>query len=721
MSRTGGKRPPLVAERRYPKKATPKKAATRKRSKSRKPKRPKGNFVFRNLKRLIGWITRLTVKAGLAFGTVIALFVGGAVLYFNSTLPPVTELLDARTRGSVTILDRDGKVFAWRGDQFGGQISAETIAPALKNAVVAVEDKRFYRHFGVSPRGIASAVRINLREGRGPLSGHGGSTITQQTAKLLCLGVPYDPAAWKSEAEYEADCRRTTLWRKAKEAIYAMAMEAKYTKDEILTIYLNRAYLGAGARGFEAAAQLYFGKSANEVSVAQSAMLAGLLKAPSTYAPTNNLQRAQDRAALIIGLMADQGYLTDAQADRARTNPAQLSAAAEARAGGYFADWVMDSGPAFLTRDTTEDVIIRSTLDQDLQKAAESALADVFETKVKAGSKAEAAIVVMSSDGAVRAMVGGRKSKVAGAFNRATMAKRQTGSAFKPFVYAAALDLGYTPNATVVDEPWCMNVPGSGEYCPQNYTKKHYGRVTLTTALAQSLNVPAVKISEDVGRDNVRKIAADFGIESDLADGPALALGASESTLIEMTGAYAGILNGGRSVTPYGLIELRLQGENTALMGQEGGMGERVISETAAQSLVYIMNQVVEQGSGQRAKLPGRPAAGKTGTTSAARDAWFIGFTADYVTGVWMGYDDNTPLTGVTGGGLPADIWRETMLRVHQDLPVRDLPMLVPRPVRQPQAQAQAPQTTRRTQPRRQNNAEQILIDVLENLLGRRN
>ncbi|WP_095587326.1 transglycosylase domain-containing protein [Actibacterium ureilyticum] len=718
MSRTGGKRPPLVAERRYPKKAAPKKAPPRKRSKPRKPQRPKGNFLFRSIRRLIGWILRLGLRAGVAFTTVIALVVGGAVLYFQSTLPPVTELLDARTRGSVTILDRDGKVFAWRGDQFGGQISADTVAPALKNAVVAVEDKRFYRHIGVSPRGIASAVRINLREGRGPLSGHGGSTITQQTAKLLCLGVPFDAATWKNEAEYEADCRRTTLWRKAKEAVFAMAMELKYSKDEILTIYLNRAYLGAGTRGFEAAAQRYFGRSANKVSIAEGAMLAGLLKAPTTYAPTNNLQLAQDRADLIVGLMQDQGYLTAAEAKSARANPAQLSAAAEARAGGYFADWVMDSGPAFLTRDTTEDVIIRSTLDRRLQKAAESALAYVFETKVKAGSKAEAAIIVMSSDGAVRAMVGGRKSKVAGAFNRATMAKRQTGSAFKPFVYAAALDLGFTPNATVVDEPWCMNVPGSGRYCPQNYTKKHYGRVTLTKALADSLNVPAVKISEEVGRENVRKIAADFGIESDLAAGPALALGASESTLLEMTGAYAGILNGGRSVTPYGLIELRLQGDDTPLIGQEGGMGERVITETAAQSLVYMMNQVVEQGSGHRAKLPGRPAAGKTGTTSAARDAWFIGFTADYVAGVWMGYDDNTPLTGVTGGGLPADIWHETMLRVHQDQPVHELPMLVPRPVRQQQPQAQA---QRREQPRRKNNAEQILIDVLENLLGRRN
>ena len=362
--------------------------------------------------------------------------------------PRSRALLDGRSRGSVTLLDRDGAVFAWRGEQFGGQITAETVSPHLKNAVIATEDKRFYGHFGISPRGIASAVRINLSEGRGPLSGHGGSTITQQTAKLLCLGNNYSADSGMTEAEFEADCRRTTLVRKIKEALYAMAMELRYSKDDILTIYLNRAYLGAGARGFEAAAQRYFGLSANEVLPAEAAMLAGLLKAPSRYAPTADLQRSRDRAATIIRLMQEQGYLSAAEAADAQQNPAQLSAAAEARAGGYFADWVMDLGPNFLTGETTEDVIIRTTFDQNIQTAAEEALQFIFDNKVKEGSKAQAAIVVMSADGAVRAMVGGRKFRgVAGQFNRAIQAKRQTGSAFKPFVFGAALDLGYGPNA----------------------------------------------------------------------------------------------------------------------------------------------------------------------------------------------------------------------------------------------------------------------------------
>jgi penicillin-binding protein 1A len=618
-------------------------------------------------------------------GFVSALILAGIVFIFYAQLPPVADLLDGRAKGSVTLLDQSDKVFAWRGETFGGQITADTVSPDLLHAVIATEDKRFYGHFGISPRGIASAIRINLSEGRGPLEGNGGSTITQQVAKLLCLGVPFDPTAWKSEAAYEEDCRSGGIWRKLKEIPYSMAMEAKYSKAEILTLYFNRAYLGAGARGFEAAAQRYFGTSANNVTAAQAAMLAGLLKAPSRFAPTNNLQRAQDRAAVVIGLMQEQGYLTAEQADKARANPAQLSEQAQTNSGGFFADWVMGTAPGFLTSETTEDVIMRTTLDTRLQRAAEDALDWVFENKVKPGSLAQAAIVVMSADGAVRGMVGGRKIAEAGSFNRATQASRQTGSSFKPFVYAAALDLGWSPEDYVEDTQLTINIPGSGPWTPQNYDREFHGMITLTEALRESRNIPAVRVSEAVGRDAVRAIANGFGIQSDLAAGPALALGASESTLIEMTGAYAGILNGGSSVTPYGLVELKLKGEDEPLMGAGGGIGERVISENAAQLLTYMMAQVVENGTGKRARLDGRPAAGKTGTTTAGRDAWFIGFTADYVVGVWMGYDDNTPLKEVTGGGLPAEIWHEVMVRVNEGLPVSDLPMIIPEPRLPPQ------------------------------------
>ena len=700
MALTGKGRGPLVADRRYssgkaPKQpsrsgatgggsgggsggGTPRKPAP-KRGAPRRPARKRGiigTLVFGTL----GLFWRIIWGVGWRLGFVGATILATAVLFFYVQLPPLTDLVDARAKGSVTVLDQDGKVFAWRGETFGGMITAETVSPYLKNAVVATEDRRFYRHFGISPRGIASAVRINLSEGRGPLEGNGGSTITQQVAKLLCLGVAYDPKTWKSEGDYEADCRKGGIVRKIKEVPFAMAMEAKYSKDDILTIYFNRAYLGAGARGFEAAAQRYFGKSANDVTPAEAAMLAGLLKAPSTFAPTNNLDRARARANVVVGLMEEQGYLTKAEADEARANPAKLSQAAATKSGGYFADWVMETAPAFLTSETTEDVVIRSTLDQRMQKAAEDAVAYVFDTKLKKGSNAQTAVVVMAPDGAVKAMVGGRKTDLAGSFNRATQALRQTGSAFKPFVYAAALDLGWSPMDYVEDTPLTINIPGSGPWTPSNYDKEFKGLITLTQALEESRNIPAVKVSEAVGRDLVRNVAQGFGIESDLAAGPALALGASEATLLEMTGAYAGILNGGSAVRPYGLLDLRLQGESEPLMGAAGGIGERVIQPQSAQLLTWMMAQVVNSGTGGRARLPDREAAGKTGTTQAARDAWFVGFTADFVVGVWMGYDDNKPLAGVTGGGIPAEIWHEVMLRVNEGIPPKPLPMIVPEP-----------------------------------------
>ncbi len=651
---------------------------------------------IRFLGAVLGWvilrILRLIWVIVLRTALFLALVIGAATWYFHSELPPVSELIDSRTSGSVTLLDRYGSVFAWRGKQFGGLVTASMVAPILKNSVLATEDRRFYQHFGVSPRGIAGAVWINLREGRGPLTGHGGSTITQQVAKLMCLGISYDSDRWKNEESYEAECRRGTMWRKIKEVPFAIAMELKYTKDEILTVYLNRSYLGAGTYGFEAASQRYFGKSATDVNTAEAAMLAGLLTAPTRYAPTNNLQRAQARASVVLNLLVEQGYISSMEAAAAKADPAELSAAAQARAGGYFADWVMGRGPSFLTRSTTEDVIVRTTFDPRIQAAAEEGLRKVLDTKLMPESKAQAAVVVMSADGAVRAMVGGRRFKgVAGAFNRAIMAKRQTGSAFKPFVYATALERGYRGDDPVMDTPLTIDSPRAPAWSPRNYTGEFIGRTTLTEALAQSLNVPAVRVSEAVGREQVRLVAKSFGIESGLAAGPALALGASESTLLEMTGAYAGILNGGTSVRPYGLVELRLLDDDTPLMGKVGGMGERAISQTAARQLVYMMFEAVERGTGQRARLSGREVAGKTGTTQAARDAWFLGFTADYVAGVWMGYDDNTPLRGVTGGGLPAEIWHEIMLRVHDGLPVHDLPMIMPDQV--PPRQGQAPST----------------------------
>ncbi len=678
MSGNKSKRAPLVADKRYG--AQPAKKPARKPTKPRKTKRKlarkPGLIGF--LLAFIGGIFRAIWRLIFGGAAIVAVMVGLGVFYFASTMPPMESVIDGRAKGSVTLADREGAVYAWRGDQFGGMITTDTVSPHLVNAVVAQEDKRFYTHFGVSPRGVASAIRINLRAGRGPLSGNGGSTISQQVAKLLCLGTPYDPAAWDSEAAYEADCRRTTLWRKIKEATYAMGMEVAYTKDEILSIYLNRAYLGAGSRGFAAASERYFGAPASALSPAEAAMLTSTLPAPSARAPTRDLEAAQRRANVVIGLMVEQGRLSEAEAIFARENPATLSSAARQPTGGFFADWVMASGPEFFTRNTTEDVNIRTTFDQDMQTAAEDALTQVFETQVREGSEAEAAIVVMSADGAVRAMVGGRAAPAPGDFNRAIQARRQPGSAFKPFVFAAALELDFSPNDYLDDSNRCWNTPGSGEWCPKNYDRQYKGPVTLIQSLTESRNVPAVILSEFVGRDVVRDVANKFGIESDLADGPALALGVSESTLLEMTGAYAGILNGGSAVKPYGLVEVRIQGDDEPVMGLGGGIQERVIRERAARELTWMMHQVVENGTGTRAQIPGWQIAGKSGTTQSARDAWFIAFTGEYVVGVWMGYDDNSPLTGVTGGGLPAEIWRETMTRILATRQPIPLPMQAP-------------------------------------------
>ncbi len=712
MASTGKGQGRLVADRRYQARAaTPAKPPSPpKKPRARKPRR---GGISGFITGFFGLIWRIIWGVTWRVGAVTTLGLAGWIFVIYSSLPPLDDLLDGRARGSVTLLDVNQRTFAYRGETFGAA-TAGSVSPFLHDAVVATEDKRFYRHLGISPRGIASAIRINLAAGRGPLSGNGGSTITQQVAKLLCLGVEYDATKWENEAAYEADCRQGGIWRKIKEIPFAMAMEFKYSKEDILTIYFNRAYLGAGSRGFEAAAERYFGKSAAEVTAAEAAMLAGLLKAPSLYAPTNNLQRAQDRAAVVIRLMEEQGYLTADQADAARAEPARLSAQAVTQSGGFFADWVMETTPEFLAGETTEDIVMLTTLDPRVQAAAEEALAWVFENKVSDGSNAQAAIVVMSADGAVRAMVGGRRTEAAGSFNRATQALRQTGSSFKPFVYAAALDLGWHPLDYIDDSPLCIFTAGSGEWCPSNYDREFKGQITLVQALEESRNIPAVRLSEAVGRDVVRAVAAQFGIQSDLAAGPALALGASESTLLEMTGAYAGILNGGSAVAPYGLVELRIKGDEEPLFGATGGIKERVISEQAARALTYMMAQVINEGTGGRARLD-REAAGKTGTTNSARDAWFVGFTADYVVGVWMGYDDNRPLTGVTGGGLPAEIWHEVMVRVNEGVPVRPLPMELPPATAaqqpyQPEPQIVQPGATE------QDITEQILRDVLRNL-----
>ncbi|MBY8976393.1 PBP1A family penicillin-binding protein [Rhodobacteraceae bacterium NNCM2] len=612
-------------------------------------------------------------------------------LIYYSTLPSPDKLFDGRGTGSVTLMDKDGNVFAWRGEQYGGELRADDVSPHLIHAVIAAEDKRYWNHFGIDPRGIARALSENIKAGR---MVQGGSTLTQQVAKNVFLTA------------------ERSLERKLKEVPMALALELKYSKQEILSIYLNRVYLGAGTYGFEAAARRYFGKSARGLNPAEAAMLAGLLRAPSRYAPTAGLERSQGRASVIIRLMEDQGYLTEKQTLDALSNPARLSTAAAARAGGAFADWVMETAPSYLTEDTTEDVTIATTFDPRAQKAAESAVAAVFENKVKEGSKAQAAVVVLDHSGAVRAMVGGHGDGTA-QFNRATQAKRQTGSAFKPIVYAAGLEAGMSPADIVFDEPITIK-----NWSPRNYTGRYEGEMTLTEALAHSINTVAVRVSERAGRAKVRALASEMGVTTELAPGPAIALGTSETTLIDMTGVYATIANRGRLATPYGVRSITLRGDDQPLLRHDQAPGEQVISEETAGLLAYMMREVVESGTGRRARIPGWEIAGKTGTTQAARDAWFIGYTADYVVGVWMGNDDNSPLTGVTGGGLPAEIWREVTARLEEGHKPRPIFIRQPAP---PQVAVNASTDGGRSGRTGQDSVVQsIFKDVLRSLTGER-
>lgn len=601
------------------------------------------------------------------------LFIASITFYF-ARLPEIERLYDGRTHGSTVILDRNSEPFAWRGDQFGGPVTVSSVSPKLVKAVLSIEDHRFYSHFGISPRGIVGAMIINIREGRNALVGHGGSTITQQVAKLLCFGEVYDSQEWHSKAEFEQECRRTTLWRKLKEVPFSVALELRYTKDEILALYLNRVYLGAGATGVEAASRRYFDIPASQLSTQQAAMLAGMLVAPSRYAPTNSIDLARKRAEVVIDQMARREHISIAEAEIAKSTPARLSTTAEKKNGGYFVDWVIESGPGFLNRNQTEDFVIRTTYDGAIQKAVDDAVRHVFETMVIPDSTAQVAVVVMSPDGAVRAMLGGRNIVASGLYNRAVNARRQTGSLFKPFVYATALERGFRHGDVVLDSPITINVPGTGRWTPRNYNNRSWGELTLTEALAHSVNTIAVRVSESVGRDNVRQTARGLGVKSPIAPGPAMALGTSEATLLEMTGAYAGIRNGGWRVQPFGLSDIRLSESDTVLMEHRGNPGDRAISGMSSRQLVYMMHRVMTEGTGRRANIEWMQVAGKTGTTQEARDAWFIGFSGYYVVGVWMGKDDNKPLTGVTGGGLPAEIWREIMVRIHEGLEPSPLP-----------------------------------------------
>jgi penicillin-binding protein 1A len=587
--------------------------------------------------RLIVWGLVLAIWAGLA-GV-------GVLVYYAHDLPDVDRIAAETRKPSVTLLARDGSVLASYGELYGESVSIAEVPPALSQAVMAVEDRRFYSHFGVDPLGLARALYVNLRAGH---IVQGGSTITQQLAKNLFLTPD------------------RTIKRKVQEVILAFWLEHKFTKDQILALYLNRVYLGAGTYGVDAASRRYFGKPAEGLNLYESAMLAGLLKAPSRYNPASDPRAAHERAVIVLNDMVAAGYITRAEARAAARNRARGETVTAWR-GRYFADWVLRQVRGYVGH-AGRDLVVETTLDRRVQRLAEREVSGVLRREGRGKNVGQAASVVLSPDGAVRAMVGGRDYRQS-QFNRAAQARRQPGSAFKPFVYLAAMEAGMTPDRTVIDEPVTV-----GDWSPENYAGRYYGEVTLREAFARSLNSVAVKLIREVGVETVARTARRLGIGADLTDDPSLALGTSEVSLLDLAGAYAVIANGGHGVFPFGVREIRTS-DGAVLYRRQGGGPGRVVEPRHIARLTDVMRANVVWGTGKRAK-PGRPAAGKTGTTQNSRDAWFVGFTAGLIAGVWMGNDDGAPMRDVTGGTLPAEAWRRTVAAISQGTPAKPLPGL---------------------------------------------
>ncbi|MPY72397.1 MAG: PBP1A family penicillin-binding protein [Alphaproteobacteria bacterium] len=591
------------------------------------PKKAAAKGAVRLQRSMAGRVLRASVVAAIW----VAVLGGALVAYYAYTLPDLEALDTPPRRPSVTMLDREGAVLATFGDLYGGPVGFDEVPPYLVQAIVATEDRRFFNHLGVDAFGILRALTANLRAGA---VRQGGSTLTQQLAKNLFL---------------TAD---RSLERKIQELLLAFWLERTFSKDEILAIYLNRVYLGAGAYGVEAASRRYFNRSARDLSLHQAAVLAGLLKAPSRYAPSRDPAAARDRARQVLASMVDAGFLSKADAEAAAAEPLGLRRTMGAGVR-YFAEWLLERASGYVGPNGG-DLVIRTTLSTRLQRLAEDRVEVRLKSEGARGGATQAALVALSPDGAVRAMVGGR-SYGDSQFNRATQALRQPGSAFKLFVYLAALEAGMRPDDIVVDKPISI-----GGWRPRNNSGAYRGDITLARALAESVNTAAVRVAEAAGRDKVAAAARRLGIGSPLTKHPSLALGASEVTLLDLTAAYGVVANRGRAVWPYGIEEVRAA-DGKVLYRRSGSGGGRLVAEDTAAALGRMLEGVVAEGTGRAAAL-GRAAAGKTGTSQDFRDAWFIGYTPSLVAGVWVGNDDAKPMKRITGGGMPARLWRDFML-----------------------------------------------------------
>jgi penicillin-binding protein 1A len=564
----------------------------------------------------------------------------GALAFVFATLPPIQSLEVPKRPPTVEIVGLDGKPLTMRGEMSGTDVPIKELPPYLPKAFVAIEDRRFYSHFGVDPIGLVLRRAVS----------QGGSTISQQLAKNLFL-TP-----------------NRTLWRKMQELVLALWLEHKFSKAQILELYLNRVYFGSGAYGVEAAAQRYFGKSARQVKVAEAAMLAGLVKSPSRLAPSRNPAGAERRAQAVLAAMTELGFVTETMAKTALAQPARALKGAGAGSVNYVADWIMDVLDDLVGR-VEQDLVVETAIDPALQAAAEKALADELAAKGGKLDAGQGAIVAMTPDGTVRALVGG-KSYAESQYNRAVVAKRQPGSAFKPFVYLTALERGLTPESVREDKPVMLK-----GWKPENYTHEYHGAVTLTQALSQSLNTVSVRLTLEVGPAAVAKTAYRLGIASKLEPNASLALGTSEVSLIELTSAYATFANGGNAVTAHVVERVRTPAGKVLYARKPQDLG-RIVEPRYVAMMNGMMRETIVSGTARNAQIPNWPAAGKTGTSQDFRDAWFIGYTAHLVAGVWIGNDDSSPMKKATGGGLPVEIWSRLMKAGHQGVAVAALPGL---------------------------------------------
>ena len=590
---------------------------------------------------LLGRMTYWTLVAGLW----IVIGGAGVLAYVGAHLPPIQSLEIPKRPPSIQINDVAGKQLARRGDLAGEIITLKELPPYVPRAFVAIEDRRFYEHYGVDPLGIGRALIANVLH-RGVAQG--GSTLTQQLAKNLFL------------------TQERTVTRKLQEVLLAVWLERKFSKTQILELYLNRVYFGSGSYGIEQASLRYFGKSAKQLNVAEAAMLAGLVKSPTRLAPNRNFDAAEKRAKMVIAAMAELGFITPSSEKVALAKPPRIVAQAGNGAVNYVADWVVDVLNDVLGH-VDDDVVVATSIDGFLQASAEKSLTDELALKGDKGNVSQGALVAMTPEGAVRAMVGGR-NYAESQFNRAVAAKRQPGSAFKAFVYLTALEHGLTPDTVRQDGP--IKIKG---WQPENYSHEYFGPVTLTKALAMSLNTVSVRLTMEFSPMSVVRTAHRLGIASKLEPNASIALGTSEVSMLELVGAYAPFANGGYAVMPH-VIERVTSANGKVLYNRNEQPLGRIIEARYVGMMNQMMQETLSIGTAHKAALPGWPAAGKTGTSQDFRDAWFIGYTGHLVTGVWLGNDDNAPTKKVTGGGLPVDIWSRFMRDAHQGVPVASLP-----------------------------------------------